>query len=439
LIARRSVLTFGIQMIQVASGVAIAILVTRLTGAHGKGAYSLMGLVVSIATLAAGLGIGSAAIYHIGRKTFPLEKATGTLVTVTLASTVVSTAAVGLTFLLFSHSYFHEITNVQLWIGLAGLPFFQLATGAGNILLGLNRVVQFAVVNLFQVVVTLCIQLGLTVAGRLTLDLALGAWVIGLAAGLVLSLSMIGRRASLRPAFEWPIFRSYVSYGAQAYIANLLFLFNYRLDSLIVNGLIGVASLGIYSIAVSMAELLWYLANSISLVMFPHISGLSRAEADRITPIVTRNTLLMTLIAAIAMFLLGRWIILVVFGPAMLPALLPLWLLLPGIVTLSAGKVISSYLSGIGRPRYGAYLSVPMVVLTVIFDVVLIPRFGIAGAAIASSIVYSTATGVSLWVFLRMSGRGLWETLVVQPEDFNRYRQALRSMRRQLAAVDIAH
>ena len=47
----------------------------------------------------------------------------------------------------------------------------------------------------------------------------------------------------------------------------------------------------------------------------------------------------------------------------MISALHPLWLLLPGIVTLTAAKVISSYLSGIGKPIYSTYIAAGTVIL----------------------------------------------------------------------------
>jgi stage V sporulation protein B len=435
LIVRRSALTFGVQLLQLAATVAVTILVTRVTGAQGKGMYTLVALVVSLSTLACGLGISWASIYHIGRGTYPLARAAGTIVTSSLMSGLVAVSVLGLAFVLFRRSYFHDLNGTQIAIAIAITPVTQLTTGFGSILLGLNRVVQYAFVSLLQVLTTLMLQVGLAVAGRLTATTALEAWAGGAAVALLLAGSLVAARASLRPRFDPQIFRSYLSYGIKGYIANVMTLLNYRLDSLIVNGLLGVAQLGVYSIAVALAELLWYVANSISLVMFPHVSGLAREEANRVTPVVARNTLLLTLIGAIGMFIVGHWLILIILGPAMLPAVLPLWLLLPGIVTLSAGKVIASYLSGIGRPIYATYISAMTVILTVILDVVLIPRYGIAGAAVASSIVYTLASALSVWMFVRESGSSWGKTLIVQREDIGRYRHVFRSWQRSLSTA----
>src|SRR5467141_4534639 len=83
-------------------------------------------------------------------------------------------------------------------------------------------------------------------------------------------------------------------------------------------------------------------------------------------------------------------------------------------------------------PIYSTYISGGTVILTVILDIVLIPRYGISGAAVASSIVYTTATIASVSIFRHESGAGLLETLVIQPEDFIRYRRLLGSTVRRL-------
>jgi len=51
--------------------------------------------------------------------------------------------------------------------------------------------------------------------------------------------------------------------------------------------------------------------------MFPHVSSLDRKEANRITPVVCRNTVFLTLLGAVVMFVVGRQLILFVFGSDM--------------------------------------------------------------------------------------------------------------------------
>jgi stage V sporulation protein B len=360
------------------------------------------------------------------------------VLTCTLVSALVSTALVALAFMTLRHTYFKSIDNSELLVTLALLPLVQLATSVGMIVLGSNRPVHFAALSFMQWVITFAIQLGIAATGRLTPTSALVAWAFGAGISLLTGLWLVGQDAPLRIGIQRDVFRQLLGFGIKGYAANLMMFFNYRLDSLIVNGLVGVASLGIYSIAVSLAEVIWYAASSIGTVMFPHVSGLERREADRVTPIVCRNVWFITLLGVVAMFALSRWIVLIAFGPAMLPAVVPLWLLLPGILTLSGAKVIASYLSGIGRPEYATGIAAGTVILTVILDLLLIPRYGISGAAVASSIVYTVAAGVSVYALRRESGASVLKTILIQPEDLGYYRRAASATARWLGTASTA-
>ena len=119
----------------------------------------------------------------------------------------------------------------------------------------------------------------------------------------------------------------------------------------------------------------------------------------------------------------------------MFQALVPLWLLLPGIVFMAAAKVISSYLSGIGKPIYTTYIAGGAVIVTVALDLLLIPPYGISGAAIASTITYTGTAIASVWLLKAESGAGWLEALVVKREDFARYRRVLSAVGKRLVAA----
>jgi O-antigen/teichoic acid export membrane protein len=438
MILRKGLLTNLIQVFQLLALVGITILVTRVTGAHGRGIYTLGSSVAILAAMITALGISWAGIYYIGKRLFPLADVVSTLLTVSVAAAGVAIVGLASAYVLFQHTYFKEVSPTQAVIIVALTALFQLATTSSSIVLGMNRPIHYAGISMVQLVVALVIQVILAVSGSLTATSALVALAVGAATSAAFGLVLVGREVPLRLGLDSRILRSFLNFGIRGYAANLMMFLNYRLDALIVNGLSGVVSLGYYSVATAMAETLWYGANGFALVMFPHVSSLERKEADRITPVVCRNTVFMTLLGAVAMFAISRQLIQFVFGSGMVPALHPLWLLLPGIVTLSAAKVISSYLGGIGKPIYSTYIAAVTVTLTVGLDVLLIPRYGISGAAAASSIVYTCTAIASVWIFKIESGAGFLETLFVRPDDFVRYRRVLDSTIKRLFAVSPA-
>ncbi len=434
MMVRRSVLTFVLQACQLVALVGVNVIVTRATGPSGKGIFTLMSLLVTLGTAITALGISWAATYFIGRRAFPIATIAGTLLTSSLVSAAFTLAGLTAGFLLFRDSYFAAVSVPQLLVTLAIVPVVQVGNTLASIILASNRPIQFAGVSLIQWVVTLVLQAALWPTGRLDPTTALAAWWVGATITGIVAFRLVSRHVRLRLGLDRTVLRQLLGFGLKGYAANLLTFFNYRLDSLIVNAISGVASVGIYSVAVAIAEVIWNVAGAISTVMFPHISSLDRKEANRLTPVVSRNVWFITLVGVVGVAVVGRWMIEFVFGTVMLAAVTPLLLLLPGILALSGAKILSSYLSGIGRPIYATWISAGSLALTVTLDLTLIPRYGIAGAAAASSIVYTITAAATLYVFRKESGAGIVETVVIQPQDFAYYARAVRVVAGSLGA-----
>ena len=88
-----------------------------------------------------------------------------------------------------------------------------------------------------------------------------------------------------------------------------------------------------------------------------------------------------------------------------------LWLL-PGIVTLGFGKVTANYLAGIGRPGINAAGSMAGVVINIVANVLMIPHYGLIGAAGATSLSYTAIALYSYFCFLFV-GKTAWHAPLI--------------------------
>jgi O-antigen/teichoic acid export membrane protein len=197
--------------------------------------------------------------------------------------------------------------------------------------------------------------------------------------------------------------RPMLNFGLRGYVGNILQFFNYRLDLFLVNYFLGVAGAGIYTVAVPIAELLWYLPNAVGVVIFPKAAASRPEYMNTFTPRVFRITLGLTAAGAVAIGLLGKLGIRIVYGQAFLSAYLPMLALLPGVVLLGAGKVLTNEIAGRGFPHYNSINSGLGLVLTVIFDLVLIPRYGVLGASWASTISYGANFFMAIYFYRLVS------------------------------------
>jgi O-antigen/teichoic acid export membrane protein len=98
--------------------------------------------------------------------------------------------------------------------------------------------------------------------------------------------------------------------------------------------------------------------------------------------------------------LIGKPLILCLFGREFLPTFTVVWILILGIIPLSISRICISYLAGKGKIEYLTYQSIVSMVVTLILDFLLIPKFGIIGGAIASSVSYFTGTIIVFVGFL---------------------------------------
>jgi len=116
-----------------------------------------------------------------------------------------------------------------------------------------------------------------------------------------------------------------------------------------------------------------------------------------------------------------------VYGDSFAPAALAFYILLPGALADGVMRPAWSYFAA--RERIFWRESIAMMGLNIALNLLLIPRLGFAGAAVASSVSYVT---LAVWVveqYRRSTGAGLREILVPTASDA---RIALRTLREML-------
>jgi O-antigen/teichoic acid export membrane protein len=398
-------LTLITQVISVLISVSTAAIIARWLGPEGKGTLTLALLVPGMLVLILSGGIGIANVYFAGSKRLTVSTLTGNSLSFTLmATTLALIIVVGLSVTKLLETIIPGIPDWILLIAMLGFPTALLSRFFSSILQGLQRIATINVINLIQSILTLSLTAVFVVVWKLNL---LGALVAPLAAGVLslIFLCAILRQEGgvFRPLWKYTVVRSTLSFGLRGHIGNLLQFFNYRLDMFILNYFLGPANVGIYIVSVRLVELLWHLPNSVSFVIFPKAAATRPEEMNAFTPRVFGITLGLTALGALGLALVGRPIINFVFSSAFISAYVPMLVLLPGVVLLGGAKVLTNEIAGRGYPHYNSVNAGLALVLTVVLDLVLIPRYSVLGAALASSIAYTAIFLASIGFYLAVS------------------------------------
>ena len=204
-----------------------------------------------------------------------------------------------------------------------------------------------------------------------------------------------------RPSFA--IARRVYSYGVRAQVGSVILLVNARLDFAIVGALVGPAALGVYAVASRYAELLRLPGLAVNYVLYPTYAGVDGKVAARDARRMLIALAWIPAAAALPLAAAAPIVLPLVFGEAFRSAVVPAWILLFGLSAVGVSGIVSAFLFGDGRPGLNSLGLTSGLVVTVILDVLLIPRFGVVGAAVASCAAYLTTSLVLLLCFVKVA------------------------------------
>lgn len=166
-----------------------------------------------------------------------------------------------------------------------------------------------------------------------------------------------------------------------------------RADRIILGGLVGPSAVGIYSVAVALAEVLWLVPQALSQVLFSRIAGKSLSARDYVKS--RRIALGVVIMGASLVAALADVIVLTLFGPEFRAGVPVLRLLLFAAVPLASYVIDSMALAAMGKAKEAARTTAAGAAVAVMAGTGMIAAGGIAGAALASILTYTfLAAGV---------------------------------------------
>ncbi len=426
---RNASITFVTKIGILAVALATSIAIARTIGPEGKGLFALVILVSSLVFYMTHLSIGSGSGYFLGRRGVSLEQLAGSWLSLSM---IIGFTALGVSLLLAPHlvpRFLPDVPVRLVVIALFSVPFAVLAGNLNTIFKATNDFRRFNILMSSQSVSLLVsfVILYFVYPGS-KIEAAVVAFLISRVLSGLLAVFLTARITKLR--FHWirGLIRKAVAFGVQAHFASFFAFLSLRIDLVLINIFMWPEFVGYYTVSVVLVEKIWLLPEALSVVLHPRVAHGSEDEANRLTSIVGRLTLLFTIVGCVGVLLLGSFFIELFYGERFLPSVAPLFLLLPGVIATSLTRVLSSDLLARGYPRVILFGGIASLIVNVALNLLLIPRYGIIGAAVATSISYSLNFMILLAAFTRLTGVSLFSFLIPSIADVRLVSRRMRAI-----------
>ncbi len=201
------------------------------------------------------------------------------------------------------------------------------------------------------------------------------------------------------------------------YTSNIVQFLTYKMDFWFVNYYNGPKVLGIYSLAVNLAQLFWMLPNSVGTVLFPTTASLDSEKALQYTKMLCRIVFTITLLLGVIGGGIFAYFIPYIYGIQFSSSAKLFLILLLGVLPFSIKIIIASYYGGIKKTKIDMMGSVIAFLVCLILDFILIPKYGAIGAATASVFAYFCNTLFMIVTFNDITGASFSSFLVIKRSD----------------------
>lgn len=355
-----------------------SIYISRLLGPEEKGKLDVAIALIGVGVQFGNLGIHSSNTYYISRNRKNIGKACGNSHIVVAILTIV----------VFIISFFEEhdfLSKIALWI----IPVQTLVLLYENILIASDKIKQYnfleIVANLFYPIVTITASFFITIkAEQAFFVVTLGYGII-----LILCIIFVYRVTNGIVVYEFKFFKQSVRYGLKAYIACLFSYLVLKADILMINYLRGNKDTGVYSLAVSLSDVLYMVASSVGLVAFPELGRLSSMDEKKALLKVILKRINLVMIIFILVSTIGIVpVIKIAYGEMYYDSICIFWGLLPGVWAMSNVTILNNFFASIDKIEIPIMASIIGFIGNVLFNIIWIMKFGILGAAMASTISY---------------------------------------------------
>lgn len=371
----------------------LVIYATNKWGSEGKGVISIVIADLTIISFFANIFVGSSMSY------FASKYRTEEILPFAYLWSIVVGVLVPLIFS-FNHAseYFAYLvalsvlssllaTNVNLFVGKQNMKMFNLYT-----------VLQQAIHIVFIIIIVYAVKIT-------SVDAYFMAQICCFGILFLMSTFQVLKHFNIKQiSFSGKTAGRLFDYGWKIQLSTFLQFLNNRLSFYLLEYFRGIVSVGIFSVGIAFSEAIWTVSRSLSVVLYADVlNNKNSNEAIEKTKVSLRISFLVTLVFIIVMLMIPAGLYSMVFGKDFSQTKEIILYLSPGILAIAVSNIIGYYFAGINKLRILNAKSVIGLVFTVISSGFVIPKWGIRGACIITSVSYCISSALLFWRFYQIT------------------------------------
>jgi len=407
-IVRNTSFAFAVQITVAAFSAALTLFLVRSLGPEGYGVFALSVAVGIMLALLAELGISSSAARYVAENRGD-PSAIAAVLAAALRLKLPLTAVVSLALLLGAGLIADIFDNDSLtWplrgiaIALFGQSLAALFGGSfiaqGRVALNLRLAFGSGIVELVTTVTLVLVGAG---AAGAAFGRAAG-YTVGAALGLVFLVRVVGRAAVDLRASPGGRSREIIRYARTLAAVDAAVVLFDQIDALLIGALLSASSVGLFQAPMRLTTLLLYPGYALANGVAPRLArgARERPNAEALRAAFRAIVLFQAaLLAPIVVW--AAPIAQLLFGSDFAASADVLRWLAPFVFLSGLAPLVSLGANYLGLARRRVPVAIAAVLVNIALDLILLPRVGIIGAAIATSVAYALYVPAHVWMCWR--------------------------------------
>lgn len=371
----------------------VALVIAKFLGASGNGSFALFITEASFFILIIGFSFESTITYFVAKKKLDISKSVSVILLLSVFQLLLFLLLYSIAYYFFSHTFFMDENKNNILYGF-GFVFSLIISNAFSAILFVHKLFQKYFIGsiFFQIMLLLFLLINKYVITYFFFNATniISVFTIVACLQALLSVALVfykfGKNIKF-VGFKNIVDNEIVKYAFLVFIANVVQFLCYRMDVWFVDFFYTKQEVGQYALATKIAQLWWVLPQILAAVFFP-LLALKEQNLDSFRRSII-YILIISIVFGIVAILLYPMLITLFIGNDYKESYKAFVLLLPGVIFFSVNIILATKFSADGNVMYNFRISLACFIIVLFLDALLIPKCGIEGAAIASTIAYS--------------------------------------------------